>query len=43
MQKNKLKQFKHQQKKKEYLEKCKERTRQMHDKIVNDQMHSGEH
>lgn len=43
MQKNKLKQFKHQQKKKEYLEKCKERTREMHDKIVNDQMHSGEH
>ncbi|MEO5288031.1 hypothetical protein [Limosilactobacillus allomucosae] len=37
MRKNKLRQFKHHQKKKDRLEKYKERTRQMYDKNVNDQ------
>lgn len=40
MQKNKIKQFKHQQKKKTYFEKCQQHAREMHDKILNDQMHS---
>lgn len=36
-----IKQFKHQQKKKTYFEKCQQHARKMHDKILNDQYNGG--